>query len=183
MTLPLMPKATAIWLIDNTNLTFEQIANFCGLHVLEVQGIADDEVCKGIIGDNPVNRGQLTWEEIKRCEGNAKAKLELADHAKRHLEARRGKKAAKYVPVAKRQDKPDAILWLIKNYPELSDPQIVKLIGTTKTTIKAVKEKTHWNSANLKPRDPVLLGLCKQGELDGMAVIAKKAHDAASKKD
>ncbi|MBN8828568.1 MAG: DUF1013 domain-containing protein [Sphingobacteriia bacterium] len=162
---PLMPKATAVWLIENTTLTFEQIAEFCCMHPLEVQGIADGEVAQGIIGLDPAVSGQLTPEEIKRCEANPKAHLELSDKARRHIETKR-KKNAKYTPVARRQDKPDAIAWLIKNCPNIKDSQIVKLIGTTKSTIQSVRDRSHWNSTNIRPRDPVLLGLCRQVELD-----------------
>lgn len=172
---PLMPKATAVWLIENTSLTFGQIAEFCCLHPLEVKGIADGEVASGIIGFDPIANGQLTMQEIERCQKNPNAKLEMADKAKRHIESKR-KKATKYTPVARRQDKPDAIAWLIKTYPNIKDSQIVKLIGTTKSTIQSVKDKSHWNSSNIKPRDPVLLGLCKQTELDLIAATQPAAE-------
>lgn len=169
MNAPLMPKATAVWLIDNTTLTFEQIAEFCGMHPLEVKGIADGEVAQGIIGVDPVSNGQLTLEEIQRCEADAKAHLELSDRAKRHIETTNKKrKVTRYTPVARRQDKPDAIAWLLKNCPDISDLQITKLIGTTKSTIMALRERSHWNMANIRPRDPVLLGLCTQTELDAL---------------
>lgn len=167
MNKPLMPKATAVWLIENTTLTFLQIAEFCGLHPLEIQGIADGEVSKGIVGLDPVTSGQLTRDEIARCESDAKAKMKLAEEAMKHnIIEKKQKKSAKYTPVARRQDKPDAIAWIVKNCPDIADSQLVKLIGTTKTTIDAVRSKTHWNSAAIKPRDPVLLGLCSQIELD-----------------
>jgi len=176
MSLPLMPKATAVWLIDNTGLTFEQIANYCGLHVLEVQGIADGEVAMGIKGMDPVTSGELTREEIKRCEDNSKeqlttAKSDLPQPSKRT-------KGPRYTPVAKRQDKPDGIAWLVRHHPELKDSQIARLIGTTKTTIQAIRERTHWNSPNIRPRDPVLLGLCSQVDLN---VAVDKARKAAEK--
>ncbi|MBN9543718.1 MAG: DUF1013 domain-containing protein [Alphaproteobacteria bacterium] len=164
---PLMPKATAVWLIENTSLTFDQIADFCCMHPLEVQGIADGEVANGIIGFDPIANSQLTAENIKKCEENPNARLHLSEKALKHVEAKR-KKSTKYTPVARRQDKPDAIAWLLKNYPTIKDTQIVKLIGTTKSTIQSVKERTHWNANNIRPRDPVLLGLCKQTELDSM---------------
>lgn len=164
---PLMPKATAVWLIENTSLTFEQIADFCCMHPLEVQGIADGEVAHGIIGFDPVANNQVSAAEIKRCEQDPKARLEMSEKARKHIETKR-KKSTKYTPVARRQDKPDAIAWLLKNYPNIKDSQIVKLIGTTKNTIQAVRDRTHWNSNNIRPRDPVLLGLCKQTELDAM---------------
>lgn len=175
MTKPLMPKATAVWLIENTTLTFTQIADFCGLHSLEVQGIADGDVAKGIVGIDPVVSGQLTKEEITRCEANPKLHLTLSDSAQKLMkEQAKQKKGAKYTPVARRQDKPDAVAWILKNCPELNDSQIMKLIGTTKTTINSVRDKTHWNSQNIRPRDPVLLGLCTQTELDRIYDLAKQ---------
>lgn len=167
---PLMPKATAVWLVENTALTFEQIAKFCNMDPLEIEAIADGEVASNIIGQNPVILGQLTWEEIKRCEKDQKAELELAPKISKKMSIKKTKQT-KYTPVARRQDKPDAIYWIIKQCPEMADAQIVKLIGTTKTTIEAIRHKRHWNSANIRPRDPVLLGLCKQADLD--AAIAK----------
>lgn len=175
MTKPLMPKATAVWLIENTTLTFGQIAEFCGLHPLEVQGIADGDVAKGIIGIDPVTSGQITKEEITRCETNPKLYLTLSANAQKLMkEQAKQKKSAKYTPVARRQDKPDAVAWIIKNCPELNDSQIMKLIGTTKTTINAVRDKSHWNSTNIRARDPVLLGLCTQTELDRIYDLAKQ---------
>ena len=182
MNKPLMPKATAVWLIENTTLTFTQIAEFCGLHLLEVQGIADGEVAKGIIGVDPVTSGQLTREEIARCEDDETARLKLAEVAiQHHVTEKKQKKTSKYTPVARRQDKPDAIAWILKNCPEINDPQIVKLIGTTKSTIDSVRSKTHWNSQNIKPRDPVLLGLCTQTELDRLYEQAKRRAEARKK--
>ena len=179
MVLPLMPKATAVWLIDNTTLSFEQIADFCGLHILEVQGIADGEVAAGIQGMDPVTNGQVTREEIERGEKDPStrlkvAKTDLPQPAKRT-------KGPRYTPVAKRQDKPDGIAWLQRHHPELRDSQIAKLIGTTKTTIEAVRERTHWNSPNIRPRDPVLLGLCSQSDLNAFVERARRAAERAGK--
>jgi len=173
MTLPLMPKATAVWLVENTKLTFEQIADFCGMHSLEVQGIADGEVAIGIRGVDPVASGQLGVEEITRCEKDSKARLSLKADAMKYVSKK--VKGARYTPVARRQDKPDAIAWMLKYHPYVQDAQIGKLLGTTKNTIASVKEKTHWNSANIKPRDPVLLGLCSQMQLDTVVTKAAKA--------
>ncbi|MDX2073698.1 MAG: cell cycle transcriptional regulator TrcR [Alphaproteobacteria bacterium] len=169
MTLPLMPKATAVWLVENTALSFEQIAEFCGMHPLEVQGIADGEVAQGVRGVDPVAANQLAAEEIKRCEADDGAQLQLASTAKQYINQKT--KGARYTPVARRGEKPDAIAWLVKYYPTMADAQISKLVGTTKNTIQAVRNKTHWNTLNIKPRDPVLLGLCTQTHLD--AAIAK----------
>ena len=171
MTQILMPKATAVWLIENTALSFEQIGAFCGLHPLEVQGIADGEVAIGIVGQDPTANGQLTPEEIKRCEGDTSANLKMAKSDIPQPLTRT--KGPRYTPVSKRQDKPDGIAWLIRNHPELSDGQIGKLIGTTRTTIQAIRERTHWNIADITPKDPVALGLCSQRELD--ATVAKAA--------
>lgn len=170
MILPLMPKATAVWLVENSCLTFKQIADFCGMHELEVKGIADGEVAAGITGVNPIHNHQITREELTRCEENAQAKLQLSLRAQNFAKEQK-KKKAKYTPVARRQDKPDAIFWLLKNCPNIKESQIVKLVGTTKTTIETIKNKEHWNMKNIKPRDPVLLGLCSQSELD--KVLAK----------
>lgn len=162
--IPVMPKATAVWLVENTSLTFKQIAQFCGMHELEIKGIADGEVAQGIMGVDPVTTGQLTKQEIERCTKDPKAILTLAERAILNLIQKKTK--ARYTPVARRQDKPDAIFWLIKHCPDIQDSQIIKLIGTTKSTILAIKERTHWNIKNIKSRDPVLLGLCTQTELD-----------------
>lgn len=172
MPLPLMPKATAVWLVENTALTFEQIGNFCGLHKLEVQAIADGEVAAGILGLNPTMNGQLTLEEIKRCEGDTRAHLKMTK-TELPLPAARTK-GPRYTPVSKRADKPDAILYLVKTHPELLDAQIARLLGTTKDTIAKVREKSHWNAANIKPRNPVLLGLCKQMDLDAALKKAQR---------
>ena len=163
--LPLMPKATAVWLIENTNLTFKQIADFCGVHELEVKGIADGEVAAGIIGVDPIASGQLTREEVERCSKDPKASLQIKSNPA-YDSVKAPKKKAKYTPIARRQDKPDAIYWLIKNFPEISDTTIIKLIGTTKNTVEAIRNRTHWNMPNIRQRDPVLLGICNQTELD-----------------
>jgi len=169
MTKPLMPKATAVWLVDNTALTFDQIADFCGLHVLEVQGIADGEVAPGMQGLDPVANGQVTQEEIERCQQDPKGRLRRAQSdLPKPLERTKG---PKYTPIAKRQEKPDGIAWILRNHPEIKDAQICKLIGTTKTTIQAIRDRSHWNIQNIRPHDPVLLGLCTQSELN--AVIEK----------
>jgi hypothetical protein len=162
--LPLMPKATAVWLVDNTSLTFQQIANFCGLHELEVTGIADGDVAQGVSGMDPTHSGQLTTAEIERCTADPKASLILSHSAVDNLIAKKSK--SKYTPVARRQDKPDAIHWLVKTCTGITDKQIIKLIGTTPSTIDAIRDRTHWNMGNIRPRDPVLLGLCSQVELD-----------------
>jgi hypothetical protein len=169
----LMPKATAVWLVENTTLNFDQIADFCELHALEVQGIADGEVAMGIVGLDPTLNGQLTREEIVRCEADPTARLKMAK-VDIPLPAPRTK-GPRYTPVAKRQDKPDAVAWLIRHHPELSDGQISKLIGTTKQTIAAVRDRSHWNFANLRPRDPVLLGLCSQTDLNAAVLRARKS--------
>lgn len=168
MTLPLMPKATAVWLIEKTALTFTQIADFCGMHPLEVQAIADGEVAQSIIGYDPVSNGQLTQEEIARCEADDSRKLRLSSS---RMQIVRRSKGARYTPISKRNDRPDAIAFLLRNYPQLLDPQVAKLLGTTKDTIAKVRDKQHWNSPNIKPRDPVILGLCSQMDLN--AAIAE----------
>lgn len=172
MALPLMPKATAVWLVENTALTFEQIAAFCGLHSLEIQAIADGEVAVGMVGLDPVANGQLTKSEIERCEKNPDLRLKLLVPDLPQPMAR--SKGPRYTPITKRGDKPDAIAWLIKHHPELSDAQISRMIGTTKPTIQAVRDRTHWNAPNIKPRNPVLLGLCTQRELEEMLAQASK---------
>jgi hypothetical protein len=168
MAQPLMPKATAVWLVDNTTLTFEQIAAFCELHLLEVSAIADGEVAVGIVGLDPMANDQLTREEIDRCTDDPSARLVMREQ--RDLPVQKARRT-RYTPLSKRQDKPDAIAWLIRNHPEVNDPQIGKLLGTTKNTIRAVRERTHWNSPNIRSRDPVLLGLCTQTDLN--AVVAR----------
>ncbi|MGE0604088.1 MAG: DUF1013 domain-containing protein [Xanthobacteraceae bacterium] len=172
---PLMPKATAVWLVDNTSLSFDQIADFCRLHPLEVKGIADGEVAQGIKGLDPVASGQLTREELDAAIADPNHKLAMAD-AKVRLPEPKSKKGPRYTPVSKRQDRPDAILWLVKNHPELKDAQIMRLVGTTKSTIQSVRERKHWNSPNLAARDPVMLGLCSQIDLDNEVRRASKGR-------
>lgn len=164
-TTPLMPKATAVWLVENTSMTFDQIADFCKLHPLEVKGIADGEVAAGIKGHDPITSNQLTREEIEKAEKNPSHRLTLAVPKVRmpEIKPRRG---ARYTPLSRRQDRPNAILWLVRNHPELKDAQIMRLAGTTKTTLDAIRTRTHWNSAALTPMDPVTLGLCSQIDLD-----------------
>ena len=175
MNKPLMPKATAVWLVENTTLSFDQIADFCGLHILEIQAIADEEVAIGMQGLDPVGNGQLTKEEIQRCEADPSATLEIAKADIPMPTARSG--GPRYTPLSKRQDKPDAIAWLLRHYPELSDAQIGRLIGTTKPTINAVRDRTHWNSPNLRPRSPVEIGLCNQEDLNNALEKAQKAAE------
>jgi hypothetical protein len=162
---PLMPKATAVWLIDNTRLTFRQIADFCQLHELEVKGIADGDVAQGIKGLDPIAGGQLTREELEKGEADENYRLKVAE-PKTGIPVTKARKGPRYTPVSRRQDRPDAIYWLLRHHPELTDSQIMKLVGTTKTTIQAIRERTHWNSPNIKAVDPVTLGLCSQLELD-----------------
>lgn len=167
----LMPKATAVWLIDNTTLSFDQIADLCGLHHLEVKGIADGDVAENMRGVDPISGGELTREEIQKGEDDAHYRLKTAPSKIAHIPQPK-RKGARYTPVARRGDKPDAIAWFIRNHPEVTDPQISKLIGTTKATITNVRDKTHWNSANIKPVDPVTAGLCSQIELDEVILKA-----------
>ena len=175
--LPLMPKATAVWLVENTTLTFEQIAAFTGMHILEVQGIADGEVAQGIKGIDPVLTSQLTREEIARCERQPQARLQLSRKVAQ-LAPEPKRRGPRYTPLSKRQDRPSAIMWLVRYHPELSDGAIGKLIGTTKATIETVRNRSHWNIANIRPVDPVALGLCKQTELDEavQAAASRKAR-------
>lgn len=168
---PLMPKATAVWLVDNTTLTFDQIAEFVGLHPLEISGIADGEVAIGIKGFDPVANMQLTRDEISRCEKDEKARLKLRAPAQT---PKQKKKAPRYTPLSKRQERPAAIAWLVRNHPELADSQICKLLGTTKQTIEAIRSRTHWNSAAIQPIDPVALGLCRQIDLDAAVSAASE---------
>jgi len=172
-----MPKATAVWLVENTGLTFEQIADFCGLHALEVQAIADGEVAAQMQGLDPVANGQITAEEIKRCEQDPAQRLKLSEQAQPVPLVKH--KGPRYTPISKRQDKPDAIAWLLKNHPELSDGQISKLVGTTKPTIAAVRDRTHWNSPNIKPRHPVAIGLTNLPELEAAVSRASKGKKRA----
>lgn len=169
----LMPKATAIWLVDNTSLSFKQIAEFCALHELEVNAIADGEAAQGIKGVDPVLTGQLTREEIEQAQNNPTHKLKLSD-PKVRIPAMKKRKGPRYTPVSRRQDRPNAILWLIRNHPELKDAAIMRLVGTTKTTINSIRERTHWNAANLQPMDPVTLGLSSQIDLDMEVQAAAK---------
>ena len=180
MSQPLMPMATAVWLVDNTTLTFRQVARFCGLHPLEVQGIADGTVAINMVGHDPVTNGQLTQEELDRCQADPSARLQLVED---DVKAVARTKGPRYTPVSKRQDKPDAIAWLVRNHPELSDLQVSRLVGTTKPTIQAIRDRTHWNSQNIRPQDPVGLGLCKQIELDEAVQLAAKRKEAAAKRE
>ncbi len=172
MALPLMRKATAVWLVENTSLTFNQISQFCGLHELEISGIADGEVANGIRGMDPISSNQLTQEEIEKCEKDPSSRLELTVNPATAGEKKR--RGPRYTPLSKRQDKPAAIAWLVKFHSELTDSQIIKLVGTTKPTIQAIRSRTHWNITNIVPTDPVVLGLCKQVELD--STIAKLSN-------
>lgn len=168
---PVMPKATAVWLVENTSLTFKQIADFCGMHELEIKGIADGDVASSVMGVDPIVSGQLHKAELDKGLQNPKYRLSLSSSYVDELIVKKRKKETKYTPIARRQDKPDAIYWFVKNYPSIPDSDMVRLLGTTKTTISAIKEKSHWNMKNIKPRDPVLLGLCTQVELNN--VLAK----------
>ncbi len=178
--LPLMRKATAVWLVENTSLTFSQIANFCGLHELEVQGIADGDVASGIIGQNPFLSGQLTREEVSRCEKDSSAILLINKNSASQVKS--SEKASKYTPIARRQDKPDGIAYLLKYYPEISNSQIKKLVGTTDKMIDSIRNRTHWNMKGIKTRDVVLLGLCSQSQFnDVISQIKSGALEEASK--
>ena len=179
MSQPLMPHATAFWLVDNTSLTFEQIAEFCGLHILEVQAIADDTAATKLTGRDPIRAGELTHEEIEKGQKDPEHTLQI-HKAPDPVRRTRG---PRYTPVSKRQDKPDGIAWIIKNHPEVSDGQISKLIGTTRTTIGAIRDRSHWNMANITPKDPVTLGLTSQRELDAAVVKAAKAAGAPAPTD
>jgi hypothetical protein len=171
MAQPLMPKATAVWLVENTALTFDQISDYCNLHILEVQAIADGEVAPGMQGLDPTSNGQLSKDEIVRCEADIEGRLEMATPTIPLPKVRQ--KGARYTPISKRQDRPDAVSWLLRSYPELSDAQIGRLIGTTKATINAIREKTHRNSATIKPQSPVYLGLCGAADLEKMVTLAR----------
>jgi hypothetical protein len=174
MAQPLMPHATAAWLVDNSSLSFEQIAEFCGLHILEVQAIADDTAATKLTGRDPIRAGELTHEEIEKGQKDPEYRLKMH----KEPDPIRRTKGPRYTPVSKRQDKPDGIAWIIRNHPEVTDGQIGKLIGTTRTTISAIRDRTHWNMANIQPKDPVTLGLTTQRELD--AAIAKAAKAAGT---
>ncbi|MEO0487226.1 MAG: DUF1013 domain-containing protein [Pseudomonadota bacterium] len=180
---PIMAKATAVWLVDNTTMSFKQIADFVGLHELEVQGIADGDVAVGVKGFDPVANNQLTQEELDKAEANPAHKLKLKYYAAAQGEEKR--RGPRYTPLSKRQDRPAAILWLVKFHPELTDGQIGKLVGTTKPTIQSIRERTHWNISNIQPIDPVALGLCKQTELDAAVqkANAKKAAEGTAMSD
>ncbi|WP_377192611.1 DUF1013 domain-containing protein [Ruegeria meonggei] len=183
MAKPLMAKATAVWLVDNTTISFKQIADFVGMHELEVQGIADGDVAAGVKGFDPIANNQLTQDEINTAQNNPLYKLKLKfNPAASGEEKRRG---PRYTPLSKRQDRPNSILWLVKFHPELSDGQIAKLVGTTKPTIQSIRERTHWNISNMQPIDPVALGLCKQSELDAIVqkAAAKKAAEGGVMSD
>jgi len=171
MAKPLMPKATAVWLVENTALSFDQISEFVGLHELEVQAIADAEVAVGMQGADPIASGELTRAEIERCQADASATLKMAKATLPTPKARG--KGARYTPVSKRQDRPDAIAWLLKHHPELTDAQISRLVGTTKPTIKSVRERSHWNINNIKPQSPVGMGLCVEADLEKAVAIAR----------
>ncbi|GKY88841.1 DUF1013 domain-containing protein [Sinisalibacter aestuarii] len=180
---PIMAKATAVWLVDNTTIGFKQIADFCGLHELEVQGIADGDVAQGVKGFDPIANNQLTQEEIDKAQADPLHKLKLKFNAAAVGEEKR--RGPRYTPLSKRQDRPNSILWLVKFHPELTDGQIAKLVGTTKPTIQSIRERTHWNIQNMEPIDPVALGLCKQTELDAAVqkAAAKKAAEGAAMSD
>ncbi len=179
MTNILMPKATAVWMVDNTSLTFEQVADFCALHPLEVRGIADGDVARDIRGVDPITGGQLTREELDKAQADENYRMKAV--VSRHAELlKTHKPAPKYTPVSRRQDRPDAIAWFVRNHPEVTDAQIAKLLGTTKSTIESVRSRTHWNSPNIKPVDPVTLGLVGQLALDA---LVSKAADKKNKDD
>jgi len=171
MTRPMMPKATAVWLVENTALTFQQIADLCELHELEVQAIADEDSISSMSGIDPILGGQLTQEEIDRCQADPNARLTLKETSI-PMPVQRSK-GARYTPIAKRQDKPDGIAWLLKHHPELSDAQVSKLLGTTKNTINAVRDRTHWNSSNIRGRDPMDLGLCSYADYNAAVETAR----------
>ena len=179
MVLPLMPKATAVWLVENTALSFEQIAGYVGMHELEIQAIADGEVAVGIVGVNPVTNGQLTAEEIARCEADPALWLKMTKTDIPLPKAR--SKGARYTPVSKRQDRPDAINWILKHHAELTDAQISRLLGTTKATISSVRDRSHWNAPNIKPQNPVTLGLCSEPDLEKAVVLAQRRVTNAAK--
>src|SRR5690348_9862990 len=178
-----MPKATAVWLVENTGLSFDQIADFCKLHALEVKAIADGDAAQGIKGLDPILTGQLTREDIAQAEADPARRLHLATPKVRLPEAKSKKKGPRYTPVSRRQDRPNAILWLIRNHPELKDSQIMRLVGTTKSTIQAIRDRTHWNAPNLTPMDPVTLGLCSQIDLDFEVQRAAKEKPLPSEAD
>jgi hypothetical protein len=175
---PLMPKATAVWLLDNTALTFDQVADFCKLHPLEIKAIADGDAAQGIKGLDPIQTGQLTRDQITEAEKNPEMKLTVTPPKVAVAGPEHGKKGPRYTPVSRRQDRPNAILWLLRNHPELKDAAIMRLVGTTKSTIAAIRDRTHWNAATLAPMDPVTLGLCTQTDLDFEVNRANKEKPA-----
>ena len=178
---PLMPMATAVWLVENTTLTFKQIADFCGMHELEIKGIADGEVGMGIKGLNPISTNQLTKEEIDKAANDPEHSLELIQN-EITIQTERDPKQKKYTPLSKRQERPDAISWLLRNHPELKDSQVAKLVGSTKNMVVSIKNKTNWNMSNIRPQDPVGLGLCKQVDLDEALEKAERSQKRAAKK-
>jgi len=180
MTQILMPKATAVWLIDNTGLTFKQISEFCKLHILEVEGIADGDVAAGIRGADPIANGQINREEIEKAEKDSDYEMKPNKFDSDELQPTKKKKGPRYTPLSRRQDRPDAIAWLVRYHPEVSDAQISKLIGTTKPTIKSIRDRSHWKINTINPTDPVSLGLCSQIDLDA---IVKKAAEKKAKED
>ena len=175
MPTPLMPKATAVWLIENTRLSFKQISEFCNLHILEVQGIADEEVAVGIKGKNPINSGEISLENNSECEKDESKKL-LLKSIKTFESSSKKRKSPRYTPLSRRQDRPNAIAWLLKFHPELSDGQISKLVGTTKSTIDQIRNRTHWNIQNVTQKDPIMLGLCAQIDLESAIEKARKTN-------
>ncbi len=179
MTAPLMPRATAVWLVENTTLTFRQIAVFCEIHELEIQAMADGDVSGNIRGLSPIDNGQLTWEEIRRCEADKKANLE-ASEMERNVKLR-NQKAKKVLSPSQRQDKPNAIAWVIKNYPEIKDTLVCKLIGTTKNTINSIRDGSHKDMANIRPKNPVTIGLCSEADIE-KALLASQPKPKAEKK-
>ena len=179
---PLMPKATAVWLVENTALTFDQIANFCNIHPLEVKGIADGDVAQGIRGMDPIMSGELTRIELESAELDVNHELKL-NISPINLPEIKTKKQKKYTPLSRRQDRPSAIAWLVRNHPELRDSEVIKLVGTTKTTIDSIRSRSHWNIGNIQPQDPVVLGLCSQIELDRIVLKASKRQVKISQKE
>ena len=179
---PLMPKATAVWLVENTALTFDQIAEFCSLHPLEVKGIADGDVAQGIRGMDPIMSGELTRVELEAAEQNSEHTLKL-NQTIVELPETTTKKQKKYTPLSRRQDRPAAIAWLVRNHSELKDSEVIRLVGTTKSTIESIRNRTHWNIGNIQPQDPVVLGLCSQIELDKLVLRASKRVEREAKKE
>ena len=179
---PLMPKATAVWLVENTALTFDQIAEFCNLHPLEVKGIADGDVAQGIRGMDPIMSGELTRLELEAAEINSEHTLKL-NQTIVELPEIPTKKQKKYTPLSRRQDRPTAIAWLVRNHPELKDSEVIRLVGTTKSTIESIRNRTHWNIGNIQPQDPVVLGLCSQIDLDKLVLRASKRVEREAQKE